>query len=99
MNTMGDYHCLYTCLEYYGLDSCHYFSSTGLIWDAMLKMTEIELELNSHIDMSLFIENRMRGGISCITKRYIKENNKTIQSCDNSIPSKYIMYLDANDLY
>ena len=31
MNTMGDYHCLYTCLEYYGLDSCHYFSSTGLI--------------------------------------------------------------------
>ena len=65
----------------------------------MLKMTEIELELNSHIDMSLFTENRMRGGISCITKRYFKENNKTIQSCDNSIPSKYIMYLDANDLY
>ena len=32
-----------TCLEYYGLDLCHYFSSTGLNWDAMLKMTEIEL--------------------------------------------------------
>ena len=30
-----------TCLHYYGLDSCHYFSSPGLSWDAMLKMTEI----------------------------------------------------------
>ena len=25
-----------TCLEYYGLDPCHYFSSPGLRWDAML---------------------------------------------------------------
>ena len=34
-----------TCLEYYGLDPCHYFSSPGLSWDAMLKMIGIELEL------------------------------------------------------
>ena len=26
-----------TCLEYFGLDLCHYFSSPGLSWDAMLK--------------------------------------------------------------
>ena len=26
-----------TCLDYYGLDPCHYFSSPGLSWDAMLK--------------------------------------------------------------
>ena len=30
-----------TCLEYNGLDPGHYFSSAGLSWDAMLKMTEI----------------------------------------------------------
>ena len=30
-----------TCLGYYGLDPCHYFSSPGLSWDAMLKMTEM----------------------------------------------------------
>ena len=40
-----------TCLEYYRLDSCHYLSSPGLIWDAMLKMTKIELELIPDIDM------------------------------------------------
>ena len=28
-----------TCLKYYELDPCHYFSSPGLSWDAMLKMT------------------------------------------------------------
>ena len=40
-----------TCLEYYGLDPCHYFSNLGLSWDAMLKVTEIELELISDIDI------------------------------------------------
>ena len=34
-----------TCLDYYELDSCHYFSSPGLSWDAMLKMTGIKLDL------------------------------------------------------
>ena len=33
-----------TCLNCYGLDSCHYFSSSGLNWDAMLKMTGVKLE-------------------------------------------------------
>ena len=33
-----------TCLKYYGLDPCHYFSSPGLSWDAMLKMTGVKLE-------------------------------------------------------
>ena len=34
-----------TCLKYYGLDPCHYFNSSGLIWDAMLKMTDINLNI------------------------------------------------------
>ena len=28
-----------TCFKYLGLDPCHYFSSAGLSWDAILKMT------------------------------------------------------------
>ena len=43
-----------TCLEYYGLDPCHYFSSPGLRWDAMLKVTDIKLEKTSDIDKYLF---------------------------------------------
>ena len=33
-----------TCLKFYKLDPCHYFSSPGLSWDAMLKMAGIELK-------------------------------------------------------
>ena len=55
-----------TCLNYYGFDPCRYFSSPGLSWDAMLKMTGVELELISDIDMHLFIEKGMRGNISYI---------------------------------
>ena len=33
-----------TCLKLYRLDPCHYFSSPGLSWDAMLKMTDIKLK-------------------------------------------------------
>ena len=53
-----------TCLDYCGLDPCHYFNSLELSWDAMLKMIGIELELISDIDMHLFTEKGMRGGIS-----------------------------------
>ena len=55
-----------TCLEYYGLEPCHNFSSPELSWVAMLKMTEIELELVSDIGMHLFIEKGMRGSIFCL---------------------------------
>ena len=63
-------------LEYYGLDRCHYLRSLGLNWDVMLKMTIVELQLISDIDMYLLVENGMRGGISYIAKRYTKVNSK-----------------------
>ena len=88
-----------TCLQYYKLDPCHYFTSPGLSWDAMLKMTNIQLELMTDIDMFQFIEKGMRGGISYIANRYGKANNKYMREYDEKEPSKYVMYLDANNLY
>ena len=88
-----------TCLEYYKLDPCHYFTSPGLSWDAMLKMTDIKLELMTDIDMFQFIEKGLRGGISYIANRYGKANNKYMKEYNKNAPSKYIMYLDANNLY
>ena len=44
-----------TYLQYYKLDPAHYFTSSGLSWDAMLKMTDIELELMHDADMYQFI--------------------------------------------
>ena len=88
-----------TCLDYYGLDPCHYFTSPGLNLDSMLRMTRKKLELFSDIYMHLFIENGMSGGISYIAKRHTKANNKYIECYDSSKESKYITYLDANNLY
>ena len=65
----------------------------------MLKMTTIELHLISEIDMHLFIKKGMRGGISYIAKRYSKSNNKYMDCYDSNEKSKYINYLDVNNLY
>ena len=65
-----------TCLQYYRLDPCHYFSAPGLSWDALLRMTRINLDLITDIDMQLFIEKGMRGGISYIAHRHAEANNK-----------------------
>ena len=88
-----------TCLQYYKLDPCHYFSSPGLSWDAMLKMTKIKLELITDIDMFQFIEKGLRGGTSYIANRFSEANNKYMENFNENKPSKYIMYLDANNLY
>ena len=65
-----------TWLKFCGLDPCHYFSSPGLSWKAMLEMAGVKLKKISDIDMHLFIEKGLRGGISYIAKRYAKANNK-----------------------
>ena len=63
-------------------------------------MTGVELELLTDPDMLLMIEKGIRGGISMISQRHGKANNKYMgEEYDPSQPSKYITYLDANNLY
>ena len=88
-----------SCLDYYGLDLCNYFSHPGLSWDAMLKLTGIELDIISDIDMHLFIEKGMGDGICYIAKRQSKANNKCKERYDSSKESLYITYLGANNLH
>ena len=62
-------------------------------------MTGVKLEKISNIDIYLFIEKGLRGGISYIAKRYSETNNKYTKNYDSTNPSKYIEYLDKNNLY
>ena len=88
------------CLKIYGLDPVYYFTAPQLAWDACLKITDIDLELLSNPNMLLMFEKGIRGGISIISNRYGEANNKYMRKGFNkNKPSKYLMYLDANNLY
>ena len=87
------------CLKNYELDPAHYYTVPGLAWDAALKFTGVKLETLHDIEMHQFIERGMRGGISIITTRYAKANNKYLSEHDPEQPIYYIIYLDANNLY
>ena len=82
-----------TCLKFHDLDLSHYFSSPGLSWDAMVKMTGVKLEKKSDVDKYLFIEKGLRGGISYIAKRYANANNKYMNDYDPKKLSAFITYL------
>ncbi|GFW51080.1 uncharacterized protein TNCV_3593621 [Trichonephila clavipes] len=87
------------CQNYYKIDPCHTYTAPGLAWQACLKMTKVRLELLTDIDMHLFIEKGIRGGVAMISHRYAKANNAYLSNYDSSLPSSYIIYLDANNLY
>ena len=87
------------CLKIYGLDPVHYFTAPGLAWDACLKMTNINLELLSNVNMLLMFEKGIRGGISIISNRYGEANNKYMKGFNKNKLLKFLMYLDANNLY
>ena len=49
-----------TCLEYFRLDPRRYFSSPRLSWGVMLKITKIELDLISDIDIFIYRKSNER---------------------------------------
>ena len=92
--------CMNICMNHYGLDPAWYFSALGLAWDAALKITKVRLELLSNPDMLLMIESGIREGIATISHRHAKANNDYMGTeFDPAKESKFISYLDANNLY
>ena len=54
------------CLKNYQLDPWHFHTVPGLAWEAGLKMTRAKLDLLEEVDMHLFVEAGMRGGVACV---------------------------------
>ena len=86
--------------QVYGLDPCHYYSAPNISWDAMLKTTKVKLDLLSDIEMLMFCERAIPGGLNGIgEKRYMKANNKYLHVFDDEKPSTYGLFLDVVYLY
>jgi len=71
----------------------------GLSWEAMLKTTNIQLELLTDIDMYRYTQSSIRGNLVQCCHRYTKANIKYLPDYDSSKESSFLMYVDANNLY
>ena len=59
----------------------------------------MELKLVTDIDMHLFIEKCLRGGISMTSRCFTKANNPKVSDYDLVKPPSWMQYYDANNLY
>ena len=88
------------CLSYYGLDPVYYYTLPNFAFDAMLKLTSIEIDLVYNQEMYEMIEAGLRGGMTQTTCKKVEANNKYMGSdYDKNTASSYKNYLDANNLY
>ena len=116
IKSMGEYHDLYLktdvllltvfenfrdmCLSYYGLDPVYYYTLPNFAFDAMLKLTNVEIDLVYDQEMYEMIEAGLRGRMTQTTCKKVEAGNKYMGSdYDKNKASSYINYLDANNLY
>ena len=88
------------CLNYYGLDPAYYITLPNYAWNAFLSMTGVRLQQIHIKEMYEMIENGLRGGMTQCTYKKVEANNKYMnEEYDETKPSSYLSYLDANNLY
>jgi hypothetical protein len=86
-----------TIYNIFGLDCCHYISLPQLAYDSMLKLTDVEIELMSDVDMVLFFERSIRGGVSFINQRHCKMKEEEDDHVDMIyIDGKFFLLLNYN---
>ena len=86
--------------RHYELDPIHFYTAPSLSWSAGLKFTNVKLEIPTDIDMLMFFDRGLCGGISMVSNHYAKANNKQLKEYyDPKTKESYIMFVDANNLY
>lgn len=63
-----------------------------------VRYTDVKLELFTEPDHYLFCEKAVRGGVSQISHKYQKANNKYMADYDETEESSFLSLLDANNL-
>ena len=85
----------------WSLDPVYYYTQLNFAFDAMTKLTGIEIDLVYYQEMYAMIEAGLRGGMTQTTWKKVEANTKYMgDDYDSSKESSYInFYLDANNLF
>ena len=84
----------------YGLDPAHFYTAPALSWSAGLKFTKVKLEIPQDIDMHIFIDLGLKGGISMVVEHFARANNEYLKELfDPETLQSFIQLVDANNLY
>ena len=89
----------YLCLKDYDLDPTYIVSTTSLAFKAMLKMTNVKIDLLTDIDTVLMTEKAVRGSLTQVVRKHGIANNKYLPTNDKTKKSVLLQYLDAKNLY
>ena len=74
----------YLCLKDHDLDPMYFVSTPSLVFETMLKMTKVKVELLADIDMVLMTEKAIRVGLTQVIRKYGIANNKYLPTYDKS---------------
>lgn len=87
-----------SCLNTYYLNPTHYYTLPSYTWDCMLEFTQVDIKQLADIDMIMFIERDIRGGLSRYSKRYANYNKFT-PSYNPLELSKFLIYDEITNQY
>ena len=84
----------------YELDPVHFYTAPSLSWSAGLKFTKAKLEIPLDVNMHIFFDLGLRGGISMVAEHFARANNKYLKDLfDPETLQSFIQLVDANNLY
>ena len=88
------------CYETYGLDCACYFTASNLSGDAFLKVCDADLKLLTEREHLNIVQKTIQRGMSSIyARRVFKANNKYLEDYNPEEPSRFLLNIDANNLY
>ena len=88
------------CLKVYTLDPSHFYSAPNLTWESILISTNVKLGLLQDVDMLLFLERGIRGGINGLGElRHFTANNSHLNSFDPNEKTTFGTFFDVTSLY
>lgn len=83
----------------YKLDLFCFISLPHFAFTAAMYMTGAIIDLFEDIDMYLFIESSVRGGITQQSCKFTRANNQSCPDYNPSVSLSHILYIDVNSMY